>query len=336
MRLPTPEFWYSDPKDTVAFLLRPLGWLYALAGRVRRAVAKPVAASVPVICVGNLTVGGTGKTPLALAVGEKLAARGLKVAFLSRGYGAGDIKGAMIVDPRQDSASDVGDEPLLLSRQAMTVVSPRRPAGVRLAVSRGAQVVVMDDGFQNPSLKQDLCLVVVDAQKGFGNGCVVPAGPLREPIEDGLQRATALVLMGRGNAEVPTTKPILRADLVPLEGEAERLAGKPLVAFAGIGHPQKFFDTLESCGARVKAMKGFADHHVFSDLDIDGLRNTARLQGATLITTEKDWVRLPAAVRAEVDVLRVAARLDDASDTLLDQLITQCLKNFNPPGRAGD
>ena len=335
MRLPTPEFWYSDPNETVAFVLRPLGWLYAMVGRVRRALASPFRAQVPVICVGNLTAGGTGKTPLALAIGEKLAGRGLKVAYLSRGYGA-NVPGAMVVDARQDTASDVGDEPLLLARHAMTIVSPDRPAGVRLAVSRGAQVIVMDDGFQNPSLAKDLSFVVVDSLKGFGNGCVIPAGPLREPVEEGLQRATALVLMGRGNAAVPDTKPVLRAELVPLEGEAARLADKPVVAFAGIGQPQKFFDTLEACGARVKAMKGFADHHVFSDLDIEGLRNTARLQNATLITTEKDWMRLPAAVRAEVDVLRVSVRLDDASDTLLDQFITTCLKTFNPPARAGD
>jgi tetraacyldisaccharide 4'-kinase len=242
----------------------------------------------------------------------------------------------MVVDATQDRASDVGDEPLLLARHGMTVVSPDRPAGVRLAVSRGAQVIVMDDGFQNPSLAKDLSFVVVDSQKGFGNGCVIPAGPLREPVEDGLQRATALVLMGRGNAAVPDTKPILRADLVPLEGEATRLSGRPVVAFAGIGLPQKFFDTLEACGARVKATKGFPDHHVFSDQDIDSLRNTARLQAATLITTEKDWMRLPASARAEIDVLRVAVRLDDSSDTLLDQFITTCLKTFNLPAPAGD
>jgi tetraacyldisaccharide 4'-kinase len=155
-------------------------------------------------------------------------------------------------------------------------------------------------------------------------------------VEDGLQRATALVLMGRGNTAVPDTKPILRAELVPLEGEAARLSGRPVVAFAGIGLPQKFFDTLEACGAHVKAMKGFPDHHVFSEQDIEALRNTARLQSATLITTEKDWMRLPASARAETDVLRVTVRLDDPSDTLLDQFITTCLKTFNPPALAGD
>jgi tetraacyldisaccharide 4'-kinase len=333
MRLPTPDFWYSDSRDTVAFVLRPLGWIYALVGRMRHALAAPFRAPVPVICVGNLTAGGTGKTPLALALGQRLAARGLKVAFLSRGYGA-NVPGAMIVDAGQDTSGEVGDEPLLLARQSMTVVSPDRPAGVRLAVSRGAQVIVMDDGFQNPSLAKDLSFVVVDAQKGFGNGCVIPAGPLREPVEDGLQRATALVLMGRGNAVVPDTKPTLRAELVPQDGEAARLAGKPVVAFAGIGLPQKFFDTLEACGAHVKAMKGFADHHAYSEQDIEGLRNTAKLQGATLITTEKDWMRLPASVRPEVDVLKVTVRFDDASTILIDQFISTCLKTFNPPAPA--
>ena len=335
MRLPTPEFWYSDPNETVAYVLRPLGWLYALVGRLRRTLASPFHAPVPVICVGNLTAGGTGKTPLAVAIGKRLVDRGLKVAFLSRGYGA-DVPGAMIVDPAQDTASQVGDEPLLLARHAMTVVSPDRPAGVRLAVSRGAQVIVMDDGFQNPSLAKDLSFVVVDSQRGFGNGLVIPAGPLREPVEDGLQRATALVLMGRGNASVPDTKPTLRAELAPQDGEAARLAGKPVVAFAGIGVPQKVFDTLEACGAHVTALTAFPDHHVCSDQDIEGLRNTARLQGATLITTEKDWMRLPAQVRSEVDVLKVTVCFDEASTLLIDQFISTCLKTFTPPAPAAD
>jgi tetraacyldisaccharide 4'-kinase len=172
-------------------------------------------------------------------------------------------------------------------------------------------VIVMDDGFQNPSLAKDLSFVVVDSQKGFGNGCVIPAGPLREPVEDGLKRATALVLMGRGNAAVPDTKPTLRAELVPHDGEPARLAGKPVVAFAGIGLPQKFFDTLEACGAHVKAMKAFADHHVFTEQDLEGLRNTAKLQGASLITTEKDWARLPPDWRRRIEAWPMRTRFED-------------------------
>ncbi|MEQ1754969.1 MAG: tetraacyldisaccharide 4'-kinase [Micropepsaceae bacterium] len=330
MRLQAPDFWYANPDDTVAFVLRPLGWIYALVGRLRHLFTTPFKTTVPVICVGNLTAGGTGKTPLAIAIGERLKARGLRVAFLSRGYGA-DVPGAMVVDGSQDLASDVGDEPLMLAQYAMTVVSPDRPAGARLAVSRGAQVIVMDDGFQNPSLSKDLCFVVVDAAKGFGNGCVIPAGPLRERVEDGLGRANGLILMGTGDAKLPDSKPVLRAELVPVAGEAQRLKDQAVVAFAGIGLPQKFFDTAASCGASVKASKSYPDHFAYSDDDLAELRELAKANNAKLLTTEKDWLRLPTNARREVEFLKVAAEFDQASTTQLDNFINTCLKTFNPP-----
>lgn len=325
-----PDFWYTNPNESVAFVLRPLGWLYAMAGRLRRAFVQPFRTTVPVICVGNLTAGGTGKTPVTLAIGERLAARGLKVAYLSRGYGA-YVPGAMIVDPAQDTASEVGDEPLMLARHAMTVVSPDRPAGARLAVSRGAQVIVMDDGFQNPSLAKDLSFVLVDARRGFGNGCVMPAGPLRETVEDGLQRADAMILMGEGNAIVPDTRPSLRAALAAVDGQALRLSGEAVVAFAGIGEPQKFFDTALACGAVLKACRAFPDHHAFSHGEIEALRSLARQHGARLLTTEKDWARLPSSIQPEVDVLKVTVRFDPASEAQLDKFISTCLTTFKPP-----
>ena len=271
MAMRAPEFWYSDPNESVAFVLKPLGWLYGFVGRTRAAMTVPFRASVPVICVGNLTAGGTGKTPLAIEIGERLKARGLRVAFLSRGYGA-DVPGAMVVDAAQDTAADVGDEPLMLAQHAMTIVSPDRPAGARLGVSRQAQVIVMDDGFQNPSLTKDLSFIVVDAARGFGNGCIIPAGPLRERIEDGLARAAAVIAMGDGDVALPTTKPILRARLVPLPDERARLKDKRVVAFAGIGDPQKFFDTVEACGAIVEATRDYPDHHAYSDEELADLR----------------------------------------------------------------
>jgi tetraacyldisaccharide 4'-kinase len=188
----------------------------------------------------------------------------------------------------------------------------------------------MDDGFQNPSLGKDLSFVVVDAAKGFGNGCVIPAGPLRENIEDGLQRANAMIFMGQGSATVPDTKPLLKAELVPLDGEAQRLSGKAFVAFAGIGLPQKFFDTAMACGAHVKATRSFPDHHAFSEDDLDLLRNLAKVNNARLLTTEKDWLRLPPAVRPDVEVLKVQAQFDSTSATLLDQFIGTCLTTFKP------
>ena len=329
MRLQAPDFWYEDPNDTVAYVLRPLGWLYALFTKIKHALATPVRATVPVICIGNLTTGGTGKTPLAIAIGERLKARGLRVAFLSRGYGA-DVPGAMIVDATQDRAVDVGDEPLLLAQYAMAVVSPDRPAGARLAVSRGAQVIVMDDGFQNPSLAKDLSFVVIDAAKGIGNGCVFPAGPLRENVEDGMARAHGVIVMGTGTAAYPDTKPVMRANLVPVSGEAARINGRVVVAFAGIGRPEKFYETATSCGAIVKATKDFPDHHVFTSDEIAELAYLAKSHAAGLLTTEKDWLRLPPDFREQVDRLKVAAQFDDESNTQLENFITQCLKTFLP------
>lgn len=326
-----PDFWYSNPNETVAFVLRPLGWLYGFVGRTRAAMTVPFRASVPVICVGNLTAGGTGKTPVAIAIGERLKARGLSVAFLSRGYGA-DIPGAMIVDASEDTAAEVGDEPLMLSQYAMTVVSPDRPAGARLAVSRGAQVIVMDDGYQNPSLHKDLSLVVVDAARGFGNGCLIPAGPLRERIEDGLARAAAVISMGAGHVLLPVEKPVLRAHLEPLPEEVARLKDKRVVAFAGIGDPRKFFATVEACGAIIEASRGFDDHYAYTREDLLDLRETAQRYDALLLTTEKDHLRIDPDQRDGISPLKVRAAFDADATPLIDQFIEQCLKQFLPPG----
>jgi tetraacyldisaccharide 4'-kinase len=326
-----PDFWYSTTDESVAFVLRPLGWIYGFVGRARAKLVTPFRASVPVVCVGNVTAGGTGKTPLAIAIGERLKAKGLKVAFLSRGYGA-DIPGAMVVDPNEDTADDVGDEPLLLAQHAMTVVTPDRPAGARLAISRGAQIIVMDDGFQNPSLVKDLSFIVVDAAKGFGNGCIIPAGPLRERVEDALARAAAVITMGEGHVLLPVDKPLLRAHVVPLPSERERFKGKRVLAFAGIGEPKRFFATLEACGAIIEATRDYADHHVFTSDDLADLRETALRYDIELVTTEKDYLRLHPDDREGIDVLKVAAQFDADSSPLIDQFLEQCLKHYLPPG----
>ncbi len=331
MAMRAPDFWYSDANESVAFVLKPLGWLYGFVGRTRAAMTVPFRASAPVICVGNLTAGGTGKTPVAIAVGERLKARGLRVAFLSRGYGA-EVPGAMVVDASEDTAAEVGDEPLMLAQHAMTIVSPDRPAGARLAVSRGAQVIVMDDGFQNPSLTKDLSFVVVDAAKGFGNGCIIPAGPLRERVEDGLARAAAVIAMGEGHVLLPVEKPLLKAHLVPLPSERERLKDKPVIAFAGIGDPKKFFATVESCGAIIEATREYADHYAYTDDDLADLRETALRYDAVLLTTEKDLLRIHPDNRGGIEALKVSAQFDAHSTPLIDQFIEQCLKQFPPPG----
>src|SRR5271170_3295535 len=243
-----PEFWQRDglwPR-----LLVPAGWAIAGAGRLRRRLARPLMLEIPVLCVGNLVAGGTGKTPVALALAQQLQARGVRVHCLTRGHG-GMAAGPVEVDPARHDARAVGDEALLLAAAAPTVVARDRAAGARLALARGAELVVMDDGFQNPGLAKDLSLLVVDGAVGFGNARLLPAGPLREPIDSGLARAQAVVLIGPDQAGVARriagALPMLGARLVPDAGW-DALRGRRVVAFAGIGRPQKFFAALEAHG----------------------------------------------------------------------------------------
>jgi len=302
----------------IAALLSPVGHLYGLSVRLRQGRA-PYRPNARVVCVGNLTAGGSGKTPVAIALARMLAARGKKAAFLTRGYG-GKLKGPVAVEPARHTATDVGDEALLLAAAGMTIVASDRAAGAALIDRMGIDVIVMDDGFQNFQLAKDLSLVVIDAAFGFGNGRLIPAGPLREKPEQGLARADAVVLMGEGLQKIPFTGPILRAVLHPPAPEA--LAGLPVFAFAGIGRPEKFFAMLKSAGARVLGQQGFADHHRFSALEMSWLRTTAASFGAHLVTTEKDYVRLGPSERANVIPVPVLAVFteDRGLKPLLDRL----------------
>ena len=315
-----PRFWRHD--GLAARLLTPLAWSYGLLASARRGLIRPERAECPVICVGNLVTGGAGKTPVALDLGQRLMARGRHVHYLSRGYG-GSTPGPIRVDPAEHDARWVGDEPLLLAARAPTWVARHRPAGARAAVAAGADVIVMDDGFQNPSLIKDLSLVVIDGAYGFGNGRMLPAGPLREPVADGLARADGVVVMGEGSAWrdglAGFVKPILHGVLAPAPGAAS-LSGKAVLAFAGIARPEKFFETLAAMGCRLVGTHGFPDHHSFSADEIMTLVEFANTQGAVAVTTEKDHVRLPAEARPMVEALRVEiAWRDPASvDRLLD------------------
>lgn len=316
-----PEFWSGkaqgrDRALLLQALLAPPSWLYSavVASRVR--AAPKYSASIPVVCIGNLTLGGAGKTPVTRALRAKLSA-GAQV--LLRGYG-GARAGARLVT-QESAASDVGDEALLHARDGPTLVSRDRAAGARLAEQSGARALLMDDGFQNTQLKKDLALLVIDSQAVFGNGRVFPAGPLREPIKGGLARADAVVLLHSGaRTERPEAltgfaRPILEATLQPV-GAAP--AG-PLVAFAGIARPEKFFDTLRALGGELSEAVPYPDHHAFSVSELDWLRTLARERGATLITTEKDYVRLAPAARADIATLPVVARFDD--EAALDALL---------------
>jgi len=291
-----PSFWW-DEAGLASSLLAPLAMVYgAVAGR--RLGAPGRRAGVPVVCAGNLTVGGGGKTPTALAVARLLADAGERPIFLSRGYG-GRLAGPLRVDPARHRALDVGDEPLLLARVAPTVVARDRIQGARMAVASGASVIVMDDGFQNPSLAKDLSLLVVDARRGVGNGRIIPAGPLRAAAADQLACAHALVVIGTAaGAEGVIADararglPVLHARLRPDAGSSATLAGGRVLAFAGIADPQKFFATLAEAGITVGATRSFPDHHRYTPGEASALCDEADHRGLALVTTEKDLVRL--------------------------------------------
>ncbi|WP_142847894.1 tetraacyldisaccharide 4'-kinase [Telmatospirillum sp. J64-1] len=307
-----PDFWARD--GALPRLLSPLGWLYGTAGALRQASATPLRLDVPVICVGNITAGGVGKTPVALSLARLLTDSGRRPHFLSRGYG-GRLAGPVRVDPQIHGYRDVGDEPLLLARAAPCWISRDRAAGGRAAQENGAGVVIMDDGFQNPSLAKDLSLVVVDGATGFGNGRVIPAGPLREPVARGLSRASALVVVGPDRCGLAALArhaglTLLRAGMVP-GPEAAALAGKRAVAFAGIGRPAKFFDTLRGLDVTLLSCHAFADHHPFTRAEIETILEEARSQEAIVLTTAKDFVRLPQDLRPHVGVLGIELRWED-------------------------
>lgn len=323
-----PEFWATDAFP--ARFLEPLGFVYAAMTRRRLKRGRPVSVGVPVFCVGNLTAGGAGKTPVALSIMAILKSLGVDAHFVSRGYG-GNLSGPVLVDPIRHGFEDVGDEPLLLTNTAPCWISRDRALGALAAVAGGAQAIVMDDGHQNPSVYKDLSLVVVDGGYGFGNRRIIPAGPLREPIRAGLARADAIVRIGPDRADLarwlPEGTPFFPAHLEP-GASAQRLAGARVVAFAGIGRPAKFFDTLRDLGADVVAEHPFADHYPYAAVDIQPILDEAFALKAIPVTTTKDATRLPADQRPQVDAVGVRVAFDDP-DAFRD-LIDQTLGAFRP------
>jgi tetraacyldisaccharide 4'-kinase len=286
-------------------LLSPLGCLYALGGAARLKYGASWNAGVPTICVGNLTLGGAGKTPVVREIASILAASGRHVAILSRGFG-GSAQGPLRVDPATHDAATVGDEPLLLATAAPVYVAKDRAAGARAALADGADCLLLDDGFQSPALKKSFSMIVVDGGAGLGNGRVFPAGPLREPPEWGLARANAVVMIGADAtgfaARYAAGEKSLHATLEPVSRD---LAGAKVFAFAGIGRPEKFFASLRDLGCTLARTREFADHHPYTRREVEALLRDAAQAGAKPVTTEKDLVRIPPDLRPGIATLNI-------------------------------
>jgi tetraacyldisaccharide 4'-kinase len=306
--LKTPQFWNKN--SGLCFALKPVSWLYTRASNWRESKIQPEKVSVPVICVGNLVMGGAGKTPTVMALVDILKRQGHKPHILSRGYGS-YVKDVVCVNNEHHSYLHVGDEPLLLSRVAPTWVGSDRVASAKAAIAAGATILVMDDGLQNPSLFKDFSIVVVDSIQGFGNRNVFPAGPLREPIQQGFDRAQAVVFIG-GTIPLEST---LKKDIFHafLACKPETLTQR-VVAFAGLGYPEKFRHTLSRYHFDVCEFIAFADHHPYTITDAQRLFRAAELHQATLITTEKDYMRFPTEYKNMVKTLPIRLEFKEYDD----------------------
>ncbi|MCB1475286.1 MAG: tetraacyldisaccharide 4'-kinase [Rhodobiaceae bacterium] len=327
-----PAFWWKPKPVLVARLLQPASLLYAGAARLRTILTRQRSAPIPIICIGNPTVGGAGKTPTAIAVAGMLAGAGRRPVFLTRGYG-GTIKGPALVEIGRHGSREVGDEPLILARHAPVIVSADRVAGAKLAASHG-DVVVMDDGFQNPALGKHFSILVIDGQVGVGNGLCLPAGPLRMGLGGQLKSADAVLIIGRDARNMASFIP---DGVMHLSGRIASvppaaIAGRPLIAFTGIGRPSKFFSTLEEAGLEIAVRVPFPDHHVFTEREADALLDHAAREKALLVSTEKDCARLSA--KGDTALATLAARtipypitmeFDQASATALARSLYEAI-----------
>lgn len=323
MPIKSPDFW-QKPDTFLSKVLSPFSKLYALVTKAHMKSVKPYRSKVPVICIGNLVMGGVGKTPLAISVAEFFKMNGKRPVFLTRGYGGG--MSDILVDLDKHTAQDTGDEAMLLARVAPTVIDYNRARGAKTAEKIGADVIIMDDGFQNPKLYKDVSFAVFDGRYGFGNAKVFPAGPLREPLEQGLSRADAFIVVGQDKSGVkewikehfPDLPHIAVHIEQPLE-KIQQLAGMKVFAFAGIGFPEKFFGMLRDYGCNVVGTQAFSDHYPYTDADLTRLLDEAEKEDAVLVTTAKDSVRVPPRFKPKVTVVD-AYSVWDTPDTMISFL----------------
>ena len=324
----TPEFW--SRRGPVAMALTPLSLVWLAGSWMRRWRARPYEADIPVICIGNLTAGGSGKTPIVGWLYDRLAARGWNPAILSRGYG-GTERGPIWVNGDQHDAAACGDEPLMLAEGREVMVAHDRAAGAsRISAGGKHDVILMDDGMQNPNLKRDLTIGVFDGGSGIGNGLVMPAGPLRSRLRSGMAEIDLAIINGDDEAGIanllPDGLPAFQARLLEDRATVESFNGTPLLAFAGIGRPARFFRSILSSGGNLVRQIAFADHHPYSQLDLARLQEDAHRHGADLITTHKDWIRLPADWRSTITMLPVTVDLDNDGGLLgfVEQHLETC------------
>jgi tetraacyldisaccharide 4'-kinase len=341
-----PPFWWTKP-DWRAYALWPVSRLYGLIAGQRMRKKRRAEVPVPVVCVGNFTIGGAGKTPTAITIARAAKARGLKPGFLSRGYG-GSLDVTTVVDPHHHYARAVGDEPLLLAREALTVIARKRIKGAQKLVEEGADLIIMDDGFQSAQLTFDYALLVIDTRRGIGNGHLVPGGPVRAPLAEQMRQASALLAIGDGNAAdrlirqaARAGKAIHSATLVTVG--AEDLAGQVVMAWSGIADNEKFFRTVNETGAHLYVTRSFPDHHYLSDDEVEEILDHADGLSYQLVTTSKDSVRLAGGhgrseeLQEKSRVIEVEIRFDDPKgpDAIIDAAIANARRRRLKTSGAG-
>ena len=333
-----PAFWNEAPGSpgTATRILTPVAAVAARLAERRQGFATPEAPPIPVVSIGNLVLGGQGKTPVAMAVAERLHAQGLQAHLVCRGYG-GTETGPHLVEPESDSFRKVGDEALLLAQVAPTWVARDRAAGVRAAKVAGAQIAVLDDAHQTTSVRKTVSILVVDSEYGLGNERVMPAGPLRERANSGYRRATAIALIGRGPYKPGASLPVLHARIKPVFAGLSFSAAK-VFAFAGIGRPEKFFATMRGLGATLVKTEAFPDHHPYRALTVQRMIRDASFLGAMLVTTEKDYVRLPPRLRSTITMQKIRMEFEDvdALDRALAPAVGLVKEPHDPEAKEGD